>query len=299
MTYATGCTSATVNAWRSALDQPLLSPERELLLARRTKRGDEAAANELFERNLRLVVHLYRQRYERAADNAGIDGEAILQEGAIGLQHAITKYDPERGFRFTTYATHWVLQKMKRAMTTLAPGAHVPINVRDAVVTAQRKDSDLSAAAIAAAAGLDEQTVIDAMNAMKPLSLDRPVKEDSSTTIYELLALDGDEVDELEDLADHDQHRHEASKLLQLLPAREARLIALRFGIGTSHPHTIVEAADELGVTLDRARQLEQRAMSALQQRANTQERLAAGVRPTRRRAERDVAANPTTTPAQ
>ena len=245
----------------------LLTPFEEVDLAQRIERGEEAARRRMVEANLRLVVSIAR-RYR----GLGVPLADLIQEGSLGLNRAAEKFDWRRGHKFSTYASWWIKQAIERALTeqarTIRLPAHVAADRRGLLRTTERLTAELgrapSRAELAEATGLKPDRValvLDAVDAS--VSLNQPVDGDGGAPL-ELGDLVADRAAEdpelrLELLCD----RLDLLRALQRLSQREQQIIFEHYGF-TGRPSTLAEIADELGITRERVRQIEEHALHRL-----------------------------------
>ena len=247
---------------------PLLKPSEEIELAKRIERGDLAAKERMINSNLRLVVANAR-RYQ----GQGLALGDLIQEGMLGLIRADEKFDWRKGFRFSTYATLWIRQAIQRGLENTSRTIRLPVHVAQRSRKVGRIERELttrlghepSDEEIASAADLPLEDVIEIRKADRAVvSLDKPVGDDGDTAFGDLLAIETPAVDE---------EVHEALKSETLLtaiaelPEPERDVIEMRFGAGDREPQTLSQAGRKLGVSTERARQIEERALKRLSQR--------------------------------
>jgi RNA polymerase primary sigma factor len=250
---------------RKARVHPLLTAAEEIELAKRIERGDLAAKERMINANLRLVVSQAR-RYQ----GHGLPMEDLVQEGMLGLIRAVEKFDWRRGFKFSTYGTLWIRQAIQRGLQNHGRTIRVPVHVSQRQVKVRKIESELNTKLgreptdeeIAAVAGLELDEVMELRELSRAMtSLDQPVSEDGETALGDLLASDRPEpMEEVADL-ERDQRVNEA---VERLPAAEASVIRLRFGLAGEEPRTLRQAGSELGITAERARQLEEQGLRRL-----------------------------------
>lgn len=244
----------------------LLKPDEELALARRVVQGDFAARNEMIERNLRLVVNIAK-RYV----NRGMSLLDLIEEGNIGLMHALDKFDPERGFRFSTYATWWVRQSVERAIMNQSRTIRLPVHVIKELNIYLRAQRHLEATtgrdpSFEDIAHLLGKTVQDVQQMLalneRVASLDAPLDIDPMLTVGESIA------DESQDSPDEMLQSVEMASLVQdwlsKLTDRQRVVIEKRYGFNDCEIYTLEELATELSLTRERVRQIQIEALNAL-----------------------------------
>lgn len=246
---------------------PLLTPEEERAVARRVRAGDFAARQIMVERNLRLVVSIARHYMNR-----GLPLLDLIEEGNLGLMHALDKFDPERGFRFSTYASWWIRQSIERAVLNQGRLVRLPVHlVRDMnTIFRQRRQFIVlngREPTLDELAALCEKTP-DAVEQLlrrgeQVRSLDQPLESGSEQTLAEIVP---------DDQSD-DPHESFASaesvKLLldwvDMLPERQRQVIERRYGLRGGEPETLEVIAADLQLTRERVRQIQGEALSRLQ----------------------------------
>lgn len=238
---------------------PLLTAEEEVLYARRALRGDDAARKRMIESNLRLVVKISR-RYS----NRGLALLDLIEEGNLGLIRAVEKFDPERGFRFSTYATWWIRQTIERALMNQTRTIRLPIHVvkelniylRTARELSQRLDHEPTAEEIAAE--LDKP--VDDVNKMLRLnerisSVDTPIGGDGDKALLDILP-DANNSDP-EFSTQDDDIRDSLVNWLDELNPKQKEVLARRFGLLGYEPSTLEEVGREISLTRERVRQIQ------------------------------------------
>jgi RNA polymerase primary sigma factor len=255
---------------REAGKYPLLKPYEEIELAKRIERGDLAAKDRMINSNLRLVVSNAR-RYQ----GQGLSLGDLIQEGMLGLIRAVEKFDWRKGFRFSTYATLWIRQAIQRGLENTSRTIRLPVHVAQRSRKVGRVERELTTKLgheptdeeIAAAADLPLADVIEIRKADRAVvSLDKPVGEDGDTSLGDLVSLESPSVDE------EVYEQISSETLLDAiagLPEQERNVIEMRFGAGDQEPQTLSQAGRKLGVSTERARQIEERALKRLSQRTD------------------------------
>jgi RNA polymerase primary sigma factor len=249
-----------------AAHAPLLTAAQEITLARRVEQGDRTAREALVNSNIRLVASVARRYMGR-----GLPLEDMMQEGFIGLLRAIDKYNYLRGYRFSTYATHWIRQAISRAVANHGRCIRLPAHIVDALgrlnrsreALRQRLGRSPTHEELAEASGIPEARIEEMLEwATIPLSLDIPIGDDGDTHLGDFVPCpeDGGPADR----AFRAAVRDEIVGALSVLSARERDVIALRFGLDDGQPRTLQETGRNLSMTRERARQIEVQALAKL-----------------------------------
>jgi RNA polymerase primary sigma factor len=247
-------------------DGALLSHAEELELARRKDLGDEAAKARLVECNLRLVISM-----ARAYSSSGVPLLDLIQEGNMGLMRAVEKFDYRRGYKLSTYATWWIRQSMSRAIADQGRTIRLPLHVLDVIKKLHRANRKLTQtlgrdplpSEIAAELEIPVERVIELRRMIEdPVSLETPVGDGES--------LFADMVEDVharrpEDQVAGNERTKELQEALEGLNERTRRVLEARFGLGDREPATLEQVGSEIGVTRERVRQIETRALRELE----------------------------------
>ena len=245
----------------------LLTAAEEVALAKRIERGDTAAKEHMINANLRLVVSIAK-RYQ----GHGVQLGDLIQEGVIGLNRAVEKFDWRRGFKFSTYATWWIRQACQRAIANQSTTIRVPTHVHERRVKLARARQRLevahgtepSAEELADATGLELRHVEEALGAVEAsVSLNQSVGSDGDAEYGDLFA-DPAAADPVEEAADA-VRRRAVRRAVADLPPRERRVLELRFGFEGGEAASLEEIGRELGMSRERVRQVERDALVALE----------------------------------
>jgi RNA polymerase primary sigma factor len=244
---------------------PLLSRDQEVELAKAIERGDLRAKERLVNSNLRLVIS--NARKYQGQDLPLLD---LIQEGILGLIRAAEKFDYRKGFKFSTYATFWIRESIQRAIANRARTIRIPVHIGQRERKIGRVARELTAQLgrdptdeeIARAAELDVREVRETHEAARVVtSLDRPVGEEEDTTLGSLLPSEGRGPEEEVEISLREEALRRA---LERLPDREREVVKLRYGVGGDDPTPLSETGRRLGISADRVRTLERRALAEL-----------------------------------
>ena len=250
---------------------PVLDEEEEKELGRRSAQGDETARKRLAEGNLRLVVSLARHFTGR-----GVPLLDLIQEGNMGLMHAAEKYDYQKENRFSTYAAWWIREAMQRAIDQQSREIRVPVHVAENMKKVQKAARELQqtfgrdATPGEIAKKLGDKSEEDVKNILtylqNPVSLETPVGESGEDSLGDMVEdrTEATPEEAMEQLV----QKEEVSELLESLSDRERQVIRLRYGLDGGKPGTLEEIGEQLGVTRERVRQIEARALEKLRMNA-------------------------------
>lgn len=242
---------------------PLLTFEEERALANKIASGDEEAVDTMVMHNLRLVVSIAKKY-----TGCGLSLLDLIQEGNTGLIEAAHKYDVNKGFRFSTYATWWVRQKIGRALSDQSRSIRIPAHIAELVSRIKKVTGTLiqklgrtpTEEELAAVLGVEVDKIKVALDMSQAVSsLDVPVGDDEETTVGDLQA-DKSAQNPMTSLIT-EANRQVIESVLATLNEREANVLRLRFGFDTDHAYTLEEIGEVLGVTRERVRQIEVKAL--------------------------------------
>src|SRR3989338_8598459 len=251
---------------RAIKDIPLLTPEEEKSLARKIKRGDTKALRKMIQSNLRLVINIAK-RYAKL----GVPMMDLIEEGNLGLIKAVKKYNPHKGYRFSTYAAWWIKQYITRAIANQGKTIRIPVYMTEIINRWKRVTEQLTqrygrkpkTKEVAKIMRLPMRKIREiSETATKISSLDAPIGEEGTGQFIDLIE-DNSSTSPTDNVTDS-LRRERVVQLLDKMNEREKKILGLRFGLSEGITHTLGETAKMFGITRERVRQIESAALEKL-----------------------------------
>ena len=255
----------------------LLTPQQEIELAGKIKKGDAAARERMINANLRLVVTIARDYA-----NLGLPLLDLISEGNIGLTKAVERFDPTKGAKLSTYAMWWIKQSIKRALANQSKTIRVPVHLADKLAKMRRLSLQMSDELgreptdeeLGEEIGIASEKVARLKSVgIRPASLDAPIAENDSTEFAEIIG--DDEARTPFELLRDKNLLGEVDGLLEVLDPREKKIISQRFGLDGGEPKTLEDVGKDFGITRERIRQLQNIALAKLRRAFSKREDLA------------------------
>ena len=253
----------------------LLTPQEEIALAKRIRRGDRRAREQMIKANLRLVVKIAHD-YE----GMGLPLLDLINEGNIGLMKGVERFDPRKGAKLSTYASWWIKQSIKRALANQGKTIRLPVHVVDKVAHIRRAemklretfDRDPTDEELAHELDLDPRRVRQYRQASRaPVSLDAPIGDDTSERVSEIVA-DPNAAAPFDRLV-YETDTQLVREVLGTLDQRENKILTMRFGLNDGRQRTLEEVGAQLGVTRERIRQIQEQALKKLRDKMEERDR--------------------------
>jgi RNA polymerase primary sigma factor len=249
---------------------PLLTAEEEVILAKRIEAGDQEAAQLLITANLRLVVSIAKKYAKR-----GLELLDLIQEGNIGLMRAVEKFDYHKGFKFSTYATWWIRQAITRAIADQARTIRIPVHMIETINKYNKVQATLTSKLgrkptddeVAKEMEIELDKVLEIQKiSQNPQSLAAPIGEEQDNHLQDIIADTWSKTPE--QIATTEYLSNQMNEILDTLQDREKRVLSLRFGLEDGVSRTLEEVGREFGVTRERIRQIEAKALKKLKEKS-------------------------------
>jgi len=263
---------------RDIKNLPLLTPEEEIALAERVTKGDKAARHKMIQSNLRLVINIAKKY-----SHLGVSMLDLIEEGNLGLMKAVEKFNPKKGYRFSTYAAWWIRQYISRAIANQGKTVRMPVYIIELLMRFKKVTEHLTNSLkrkpklneIAKRMRLPMKRALQLNRIVSgSSSLNAPVGEDGATEFMDLIEDENNvsAVDELSNFLTQERIKG----LLEKMSKREQKILVLRFGLKDGIPHTLRNTAKHFGITRERVRQIESAAMRKMREFIVQQEKEAA-----------------------
>jgi RNA polymerase primary sigma factor len=245
---------------------PLLTPQEEIELAKKIKKGDTAARERMINANLRLVVTIARDYA-----NLGLPLLDLISEGNLGLTKAVERFEPTKGAKLSTYAMWWIKQSIKRALANQSKTIRVPVHLNDKIAKVRRVSLKMSEELgreptddeLGQEIGIDSDKITRLKSVgIRPASLDAPISDNDSTEFAEVIG--DDEAQTPFELLRDKNLLGEVEGLLEVLDPRERKIISQRFGLDGGKPKTLEDVGEDFGITRERIRQIQNIALAKL-----------------------------------
>jgi len=260
---------------------PLLTPEEEISLALRIKKGDRQARAKMIQSNLRLVINIAKKY-----SHLGVSMMDLIEEGNLGLMKAVEKFNPRKGYRFSTYAAWWIRQYISRAIANQGKTVRMPVYIIELLMRFKKVTEHLTSSfkrkprmnEIAKRMRLPIKRVRQLNKMVSGISsLNAPVGDEGSTEFLDLIEDENmvSAVDELSNFLTQER----INGLLEKMSKREQKILSLRFGLKDGVGHTLRDTAKHFGITRERVRQIESAAMRRMREFITEQEKVAAAKR--------------------
>jgi len=252
--------------FNSVRKYPLLAPAEELHLTKRVAKGDKTARRRMVEGNLRLVINIAKKYANR-----GMPFQDLIEEGNIGLIKAVEKFKPNKGCKFSTYATYWIKQTIERGIINQSKVIRLPVHVASDIYKMMRVTRELtnklcrepSMAEISHNMGTSGRYVNRlSMIARKNISLDANLREDPERSLMDIM--EDDKFQLPMEMLEEESRSMQILKLLGMLEKKEQAILLMRFGLNGKEPRTLESIGKSFGVTRERVRQIEARAMNKI-----------------------------------
>lgn len=255
---------------------PLLTPEEEIQLSRRIKKGDEQARKQMIRANLRLVINIAKRYF-----HLGIPLLDLIEEGNLGLMKAVDKFNPRKGYRFSTYAAWWVKQAITRSIIEQGKMIRIPVYMNELIAKWKKTSEEMSQKLkrIPSEQEIAKKMRISAAKtkqitfwlSTQTSSLEAPIGEEGESQVMDLVQ-DQTAVSPDEEI-DHFLDKERVSNLLEIMTQREKEVLDMRFGLADGKPHTLAEVSDKFGISRERVRQIEEGALKKLRKFVEQQEK--------------------------